>query len=1045
MKKLTYLLLCLFLGIGLVSAQTVRVTGTVISAEDGEPVAGASVIVKGTNLGTQTDFNGSFTINNVPANATHLICSYIGMITQEVAIKANVQINMLPDLQQLEEVVVVGYGGQTQRSLASSVTVVKTEGLKDIPSPSLDQMLQGKAAGVSITNPSAGVGQPPVVIIRGVSTINSGTQPLYVIDGMPMISGDIASMGNANALAAINPMDIESMTILKDAAATSIYGSRAANGVILITTKKGKQGSIRVNYDMNVGFSEKTNFWESMNAKEYVDFKTNAINNVNAERAKVGLAPVADKYGLWDMNHKPYSGSGDYVDSKWADAIFKKGNVQNHTLSISGATDKSDFYVSINRSQSEGIVIGDKEERTGIRANGSIQPNKYLKIGMNTNYSYGHTMFTDAARNGSLIATAGFPRVALMLPPNIPIRKLDGYPYFEGPTYIGYGPNSWNCTYFNPIANHELGNGIDTWVNRIIAGAYAEITPMEGLRFKTQFGMDFAQTEDKRNWNPFHGDGGNNKGLANGYNAKDSQWTWTNTVNYSKTIAVNHAINALIGMESSRSNSGYWSVQGLGSTDFSFQGIEANYTTYTGGGDYTERTMISYFGNVNYTYQNRYILTGNFRRDGYSPLGERWGNFWGAAAAWRMSEENFFGGLREHINDLKLKASYGVVGNTNIGWYSSKSWYGSGYYGGLGTVAMTRIGDSKLRWESSSTLNFGIEAALFNRFNIQAEYYQKKSIDLILGVAQAPSTGIYGSSLTTNAGQMGNKGVELTVSADIVKTKDFSWTSTLNYAYNRNKVLKLEEDLINADANYTYTITTEGKSIAQLYMYPTGGIDPASGRRVFYGPKGEKVYHDFYEYRSRWLLEDGTVFGSSIRQVMCGNTLPTYFGGWTNTFFYKGFDLNLFFQYSGGNFIYNGMRATGSDMRFWNNTKDVLTNHWTETNRNAKFAKPYYGDNVSNGSAYFMSDDVERGDYLRFKNISLGYTFNTKTWGKKIDLNVNSLRIFVQAQNLFIITGYTGLDPETITKVDSPINMGGVDKNTLPQARTFTFGLNVSL
>ena len=1046
MKKIFAIIGILCLGLSTVLAQTVQVSGTITSAEDGETLPGVTVFVKETSRGTTTDVNGAYSLE-VPANAT-LVFSYVGMISQEIGVAGRRLINvvMQPSHQTLEEVVVIGYGTQSQRSLASSIATVKTESLKDIPSPSVDQMLQGRAAGVSITNPSAGVGQPPVVIVRGVSTINSGTQPLYVIDGVPMISGNISSLGNANALSDLNPTDIESMTILKDAAATAIYGSRAANGVILITTKKGKQGVINVNYDMNIGFSNRTNFWESMNAKEYVDFKTNAIANVNAERAKVGLTPVADKYALWTLDHKEYSGSGAYVDSNWADAIFKKGMTQNHSLSISNATDKANYYVSINRTQTEGIVIGDEYQRTGIRANGSVQPMKYLKIGMSANYSYGHTSYTDAARKGSLIATAGFPRVALMLPPNIPIRNLDGTPYFEAVNAIGRGPNNWNCTYFNPIANHELGNKIDAWVNRMIANTYAELTPITGLRFKTQFGIDFAQTEDKRNWNPFHGDGGANRGLANAYNIKNSQWTWTNTADYSTTIASDHTISALVGMESNRSNYGIWTVQGQSSTDFSFQDIEANYTTYSGSGDIQESTLISYFGNLNYSYLNKYIVSGNFRRDGFSPLGinNRWGNFWGVAGAWRISEEGFFDVIKETVNDLKLKVSYGVVGNTDISWYAAKSWYSSGYYGGAGTVVMTRIGDDNLKWESSSTFNVGFEATLLNRVNIQAEYYDKKSIDLILDVAQAPSTGIYNSRLTTNAGQIGNKGVEITVSADVVRTKDFTWNTSLNYAFNRNKVLKLEEDLTHADANYTYTISTEGKSLAQLFMYPTGGVDPESGRRVFYGTKGEKVYHDYYEGRSRWLLEDGTVSAAVLAQTMCGNTLPTYFGGWLNNFYYKGFDLNIFLQYSGGNYIYNGMRATGSDMRFWNNTKDVLNNHWTETNRNAKYAKPYYGDNVSNGSAYFMSDDVEKGDYLRFKNISLGYTFNTKNWGKSIDLKVSSLRVYVQAQNLFVITGYTGLDPETITKADYPITMGGIDKNTLPQARTYTFGLNVN-
>jgi len=358
---------------------------------------------------------------------------------------------------------------------------------------------------------------------------------------------------------------------------------------------------------------------------------------------------------------------------------------------------------------------------------------------------------------------------------------------------------------------------------------------------------------------------------------------------------------------------------------------------------------------------------------------------------------------------------------------------------------MNNIGDESLKWESTGTFNAGFELQLLNRFTILADWYQRKSIDLILGVAQAPSTGIYGSRLTTNAGQIQNTGVELTVSADVVKRRDFTWTTSFNFALNKNEVLKLTEDIPHqAEATGGITnISTEGKSLGQLYLYPTGGVDPESGRRVFYGTQGEKIYYS-HAPAPAWLLDNGMPFRGVRAQVICGNTLPTYFGGWTNTFLYKGFDLNVFFQFTGGNHIFNGMKATASDMRFWNNSKDVLQNHWTENNRNATYARPVWGDNVSNGSAFNMSDYVEKGDYLRLKNVSLGYTFNTSNWLANTGVSISSLRIFAQAQNLFIITNYTGQDPETISNVNAPILNGGIDKNTLPQARHFTFGLNVS-
>ena len=1081
MKKLTFLLFCLIAGIGFISAQTVRVTGTVISSDDQEPVIGASVVVKGApGVGGMTDVNGAFSFN-APTGATTIIVSYIGMKTKEVAISQNMRIYLDNDTQLLDEVVVVGYGNQTQRSLASSVVTVKSDGLKDIPSPSVDQMLQGRAAGVSITNPNAGVGQPPVVIIRGVSTINSGMQPLYVIDGIPMTSGDIAYLGNANALADINPTDIESMTILKDAAATAIYGSRAANGVVLITTKKGKHGATKISYDMNVGTSSATKNFDVMNAKEYVEFKTSAWLNANPTRIVDGaIVPQIREnsiFGIWDNDFKKIDlkwdndgkitnlQDGRYVDTNWAKQLFQKGSVQNHTLSISNATETSDYYMSINRVQQGGIVLGDEYERTGIRANANVQPNKYLKIGMSSNFSYGHTRYVDASRNDGVFSVAGFPRVAVIMPPNFPARRPDGSAYFEQGNAIGLGPNGVNVTYFNPLSMVDEGNAINTWVSRIIASSYAEVTPITGLKFRTQGGIDFAQTEEKRQWSPKHGDGFGQSGLANAYLLKAMMWTWTNTVSYTTTLNGVHNIHVLAGMESLKDRYNRWTVQGTSVSDPAFMGIETNFANYTAGGTIREKTMISYLGNVNYDYKNKYILSGNFRRDGYSPLGvnSRWGSFWGAAGAWRLSEESFFDGIKGKVNDLKLKASYGVVGNTDIGYYPAKSYYSANYYAGGGSLIMTVIGDSNLKWESSSTFNFGLDATLFNRFFINADFYKKKSIDLILGVAQAPSTGIYNSELYTNSGQIGNTGFELTVSADIVKNREFTWNSTFNIAFNQNKVLKLEGDLPHADLAMgdINNISVEGKSLAQLYLFPTGGIDPETGRRIFYGSKGEKVYYRHainthvinpatglpvaQTQSASWRLDDDTPFQGTLQRVICGNSLPTYYGGWTNSFHYKGFDLNIFFQFSGGNHIFNGMKSTSSDMRFWNNAKDVVKNHWSETNKqNATYAKPVYMDNTSNGSAYSISDFMEKGDYIRLKNMSLGYTFNTKGWLSNAGLSVSNLRLFIQAQNLFILTKYTGLDPETISNVGEPVLAGGVDKNTLPQARAYTFGLNVT-
>jgi TonB-linked SusC/RagA family outer membrane protein len=1029
-RKLTLLFICLITSIGIVTAQDSKVTGVVTSSEDGQPIIGASVLVIGTTTGTITDFNGTFNLN-VPKTAKTLRISYVGMQSVEVAIKPNLKVVLNPNAKELDEVVVIAYGTQSSKSVTSSIATVKSDALKDVPSVSVDQMLQGRASGISITTPSAAVGQSPVVSIRGISTINSGTQPLYVVDGMPITSGDLASMGNANALADINPADILSIDVLKDASASSMYGSRAANGVILITTKKGKSGSSKVSYDMNIGYSEPTDFIKVLNAKEYTDFKNQAVKNIGGSET---FETMTDS-------------KGRLIDTNWADHIYKNGLSQNHTVALSGGNDKTDYYMSANYTQNEGIVIGDNYHRLSLKANASVKATDWLKVGINTIYSKSKTAYMDGSRNGGTFSGSGLARLAIILPSNMPAYDDDGMPYYEYGRFLGYGNNSVVCTNFNPIALHEYGNNVTTRTDRIIASAYAEITPIENLTLKSQYGIDRATIEDNRFWNALHGDGYKSSsdlsvnGVANGEHANKDIWTWTNTANYKYELNKHH-FDFLLGMEASNDRYKYWSVQGSGITDNAFSGIEADYSSYQHGGNKFEKSMISYFGRINYDWDYKYMLSVNMRRDGYSPLGNdtRWGNFGGASVAWRISSEPFMEKYKDYVNDLKIKASWGLVGNSDIGYYPSKSTYAGTYYGTKPSYVMGYIKDSSLKWESTNNYDFGISARLMDCVSVDMDIYYSRSKNLILDIPQAPSTGIYGSSLTGNAGSMENRGLELAVSVDILRDGPLKWTSSANVTFNKNKVLKLTDNILSSDdGNFEYNnITVEGKSIGQLYLYKTGGIDPETGRRIFYSTDGERLT----TFNKRFYKEDGTVFGGSLKQEMFGNTKPTYFGGWTNSFAYKGFDLNIFFQFSGGNKIYNGTKASSSDMRSWNNRKDVLTKSWKKKGDKATYAFPIYGDNYSNGSAYSISDWVEKGDYIRLKNISLGYTFNTKNWSKKI--GISSLRLYAQAQNLFVISSYSGMDPEVLSNVMSPSLSGGIDKNTLPQARTYTFGLNVS-
>ncbi|MCY6341969.1 MULTISPECIES: SusC/RagA family TonB-linked outer membrane protein [Bacteroides] len=978
------------------------------------------------------------------SSAKTLQISYIGMQTAEVAIAPNIKVILKTDSKALDEVVVVAYGTQSARTVTASVSSVKADALKDVPSVSFDQMLQGRASGVSITTPSAGVGQAPIVRVRGVNSITSGTSPLYVVDGVPIESGNLSYLANANALADINPADIVSMDVLKDAAAAALYGSRAANGVILITTKQGQSGKVKVSYDGFVGFSNATDFYEMMNAQEYVDFKNLAVKNRYGTDELSLTAGYVSPYGNKAFNMMK-DANGNYVDTDWKDAAFQNGLSQSHSVAVSGGSDKVRYYLSGNYTTQEGIVKGDKYDRLGVKANINVQATDWLKVGMNTNVTTGTTSYVDAARRGSNFAVGGFPRLALINAPNLPMYNEDGTPYYLAQG-LGYGGNTVFSTFSNPAAILSLGNGLSSDVTRFIGVFYAEATPVKGLSLKTQYGVDYARIEEQRFWSPLHGDGVNSKGLANAYNTKNNRWTWTNTATYSFSLGQNN-FNLLAGTEASERNNSRWTARRKDLQDDKFIVFQGPFGSATAGGSLSNNTMVSYFGRINYDYASKYIVSLNYRRDGYSALSEknRWGNFGGVSAAWRVSEEAFFQPLRNVVDDLKIKGSYGVVGNTDIYDYASKSFYSSYNYGINGTYGLAQIADPNLKWESSEKYSIGFNARLLNRINVDFDYYYTKSSDLILDVPQSPSKGIPGNIITTNAGKMRNSGIELTVSADVIKNSDFTWETSFNITTNKNKVISLAdgvENILKGDNGglEITNITVPGKSIGRLYLYPTAGVDPKSGRRVFITPEGDRTLLMFE--KGRWFYEDGTEYAGEFEPVDCGNTLPTWYGGWTNNFKYKGFDLSLFFQFSGGNKIYNGTKASVSDMRYWNNSKDVYNKYWTPERTHAEYPMPIYGDNYSNGSALPISDLVERGDYLRLKNVSLGYTFNTKNWSKAV--GISALRLYVQAQNLFVITGYSGMDPETLTNVESATLAGGTDKNTLPQARTYTIGVNLT-
>lgn len=1040
LKRFAVWALCLVAIVATGFAQDITVTGNVTDDQD-LPVIGGSVLLKGTNRGTITDVDGNYRVQ-VPADGT-LVFSYVGMESQEVAINGRTTIDVVLKSNDvgLDEVVVVAYGTQSKRTVTSSISSVKSETIKDAPVNSIDQALQGRATGVSIITPTGGVGESPIIRVRGVSSITSGTQPLYVVDGVPIETGNISYSGNVNALADINPSDILSMDVLKDAAAAAMYGSRAANGVILITTKKGSTGKAKVSYNGYIGITNASKFFDVMNAQQYVDFKNMAVANRYGTDEMSLTANYTSPYGNKAFNMWQKA-DGSYVDTDWTKEVLRTGIEHNHTVSLEGGNDKGQFYLSGNYAYQKGMVLGDKYHRFGLNGSGSINATSWLKIGGSVNTSISNTKYTDGSRKGGQYATTGFTRLALVLPPNVPAWNDDGTPYLGEYGYIGRSPNTVFNGYTNPVALVYYGSGRGSEIIRMIGSAYAELKPVKGLTIRTQYGLDYSHVDDKFFATAMmYGDQEN--GMAQNYSAKRTNETWTNTATYVFSLG-KHNFDILLGEESNSKKLDRWGATRNNLLDNKYRTFQGSWATITAGGgnNISESTLLSYMGRINYDYDSRYMLSLNMRRDGYSALSKdnRWGNFGGVSAAWRVSSEEFWRPLRNVVSDFKIKGSWGKVGNTNIADYAAWSYYNSSYYGDDGAYVLGQIADSEnLKWETSEKFDIGFSATLWNNITLDFDYYHNSSSDLILNVPVSPSKGIPNNYITTNAGAMTNKGIELNIGATVIKKKDFTWNTSFNITTTRNRVTKLADGVDNITTG-TYNITMVGKSIGQLYLYPTGGIDPSTGRRIFYGKDGTKVLLE-YEKAGKFFTEDGTPYPESdIVPVVCGNTLPTYYGGWTNDFKWKNFDLSVLFQFSGGNKIYNGTKATYSDMRYWNNTIDVLEHYWTPERTNADYALPIYGDNYSNGTSKPITDWVEKGDYIRLKNISLGYTFNTKNWKS----GINSLRLYVQAQNLFVITGYSGLDPEASTMSTNANLQGGVDKNTLPQARVFTFGVNMS-
>ncbi|WP_242927706.1 SusC/RagA family TonB-linked outer membrane protein [Pontibacter vulgaris] len=1029
-------------------AQSKTVSGKVSDQATGQGLPGVAVLVKGTTVGTATGVDGSYTLN-VPENGNTLVFRFIGYQTVERAIgnASNVNVTLAVDNKQLSEVVVTGYATKSREEFTGAAATVNAEAIKDRPVQSFAQALTGKASGVNIVQPNGVLNNAPVIRIRGINSISLSSSPLIVVDGIPISTGDVSDNNSANnPLSDINPSDIESIDILKDAASTSIYGSRAASGVLIITTKKGKQGRAKVTYDGWVGTSKATRLPEMLNAQQYMDFKNLAV--ANAIAVNPALVPAANRNAENKSFFPSTNPDGSMVDTDWQDLVYRRALSHNHALSVSGGTEKTTYFFSTGLSDQQGFIKKNDFTRKNARLNLTHQVTDWFSLRGNITYTNGlNSSPNSGSLPGQAYGVAGLGRLGLVLAPNIsPYNATGGY-NLSG-NALAPGANLFPQTYYNPVVLLDHDNSTSE-TNRLLSNLGADFNILKGLTFKTTYSFDLSNAENKLFYNPINGDGFNQKGVATNSNGRRENWNWVNTLQYQKTFADKHNVSLLVGSDVQETNSNYWWASRQGLSIPTFNDFQATYGIQTAGGSIGKRVYEAYITSLSYNYGGKYFVSGNFRRDGNSALAsaKRWGNFGGASVGWAISEEDFFknASFSSAISNLRLKASWGRVGNGNLGDnYGAYTQYSDGVYASVPSLVYAQAGNNDLSWETSKQTNIGIDLGLLNgKINLEANYYNNDVDGLILGVPQAPSKGIPGNSILQNVGSMYNKGYEFALNATPIDNGKFRWSTNFNVTLNKNEVTELVGDapIFGVTSGLeTSNITTVGQPVGSLFVVRTAGVNPENGRRIFINKAGEKVQYLHGGGANAWTYLDGTKANpiSGADAAIGGNTLPKWYGGFTNNFSYGNIDLSFLLSYSGGNYIYNGTQAGLRDQRIWNNHTDVL-NHWTEANRNTDIPRPVYGDNVSNGSAFPIDANVQKGDFVRLQNAVLGYKLPQRFFGKT---GISSLRVYGQVDNAFLLTNYKGVDPEISSNGSSNI-APGVERNTVPQGKAFTFGVNL--
>ena len=1010
------------------------ISGQVTDLATEEPLPGVNVIVKGTSLGTVTDAAGNYQLN-VPDNADTLVFTFVGYEREEVEIGSQTIINvdLVPDLQSLSEVVVVGYGTQERSSVTGSIASVKGEELRQVVAAQPNAMLQGRVAGVQVVQNSGAPGAEIFLRIRGTSSLRADTRPLYVIDGVPMNNtnqDDFTAGQRSSALANINPNDIESIEILKDAAATAIYGSRGSNGVVLITTRRGEEGKATFNFDGYYGLQSVWKTFDLLDGAGFSNTLREAIDNRNALAGAIIRDPTSDEY------EEALRVTGQ--DTDWQDEVFQVAPTSNYNLSVSGGEGKITTFASLGVFNQEGTIIGQDFDRITGRLNLDYQASE--RLGLQASVTYSDTQADRITNDFSAQSVLGN---ALLSNPNRPVLNPDG-------TY-SVDPLGRNGTE-NPVM---LANEItfDNQQRRFIANVEAQYQLTPKLRFRSVLGLDNLNDRTERFVPSFVlSTGGSAE--AEAVNSEVSTWIVDNTLTYEHEFQA-HRLTALAGFGLQRSNESYLRAGGtvagsniVTTIAIANPSIPNHYLTAW--------SLLSYFGRVNYSFYDRYTLEASFRADGSSRFGEnnRFGYFPAISGAWRIAEEPFLQDV-SWLSNLKLRVAYGITGNQEgLGNFNSLTRYGTGRnYDGAPGIAQVNVPNPDLSWESTASSNVGLDVGLYNgRIILEVDAYNRDTRDLLF-VRQLPWTSGFSQLDNENVGNMRNRGVELALTTRNA-VDAFQWSTSFNISFNRNEITSLPTNGVSGSdfilqlpdaysAEGPYSIYRVGEPVGSFYGFDYQGIY-RTDEEVPENLRDEGANSNFAGGFPIFRDVDGNgVYQRELDRVVIGRALPLHTGGITNTFSYRGLELMVFLNWSYGNDIYNMTRAVLTSMADDFNQLAEVQNRWQQPGDEAEqpvalySAASFQGVSFSDASSRYVED----GSFLRVRNISLGYSFPSSVLE---NTSLASVRMYVSGQNLFTFTDYSGLDPENQNTGGGLVPILGVDYLTQPQPRTVLFGVNIS-